>query len=56
MDSPSIDGVTSRQHAKGGHRPQGTSLLEMMLVVVSSKLSALSRQLSASVLGIGNRE
>jgi prepilin-type N-terminal cleavage/methylation domain-containing protein len=33
MDSPSIDRVTSRKDAKGGHRPDGFSLLEMMLVV-----------------------
>ena len=33
MDSPSIDRLTSRQHTKGGCRPEGISLLEMMLVV-----------------------
>jgi general secretion pathway protein G len=33
MDSPSIDRVTCRQDAKGGHRPEGFSLLEMMMVV-----------------------
>ncbi len=33
MDSPSIDHVTCQQDAKRGHRPEGISLLEMMLVV-----------------------
>src|SRR5208337_4672326 len=33
MDSPSIDRVTSRQNAEAGPRPQGFSLLEMMMVV-----------------------
>jgi len=33
MDSPSIDHVTCRQHTKGGNRPEGFSLLEMMMVV-----------------------
>ena len=35
--------------ASSANRPGGFSLLEMMMVVVSSKLSALSRQLSASL-------
>jgi hypothetical protein len=35
------------------NRPGGFSLLEMMMVVVSSKLPALSRQLSASLLIYG---
>jgi general secretion pathway protein G len=33
MDGPSLDHVTCRQESKGGHRPEGFSLLEMMLVV-----------------------
>ena len=33
MDSPPIDHVTCQQDTKGGHRPEGFSLLEMMLVV-----------------------
>ncbi len=33
MDSPSIDHVTSRWDAQVGHRPEGFSLLEMMMVV-----------------------
>jgi prepilin-type N-terminal cleavage/methylation domain-containing protein len=33
MDSPSIDPVTCRQDTEGKHRPEGLSLLEMMLVV-----------------------
>jgi len=33
MDSPSTDCVTCRRHTKGGQRPEGFSLLEMMLVV-----------------------
>ena len=33
MDSPSIDNVICRQDTKGAHRPEGWSLLEMMLVV-----------------------
>jgi hypothetical protein len=38
--------------ASSANRPEGFSLLEMMMVV-SSKLSALSRQLSASLLIYG---
>ena len=33
MDSPPIDHVTCGQDARGGNRPEGFSLLEMMLVV-----------------------
>jgi general secretion pathway protein G len=33
MDSPSIDRVTSRQDRRVGRRPEGFSLLEMMMVV-----------------------
>ena len=33
MESPSIDHVTCRRETKGGHRAEGFSLLEMMMVV-----------------------
>ena len=33
MDSPSIDRVICRRDTKRGRRPEGLSLLEMMLVV-----------------------
>ena len=55
MDTPSIDPVTFGQHAKGGHRPEGLSLLEMMLVVnlilivacIATTIEAFSSQPSA---------
>jgi len=51
-DTVSRDTV-SRHDGKSDSHPGGFSLLEMMRVVVSSKLSALSRQLSASLLIYG---
>ncbi len=48
-----IGSLIDAPEASSANRPGGFSLLEVMLVVVSSKLSALSRQLSASLLIYG---
>jgi prepilin-type N-terminal cleavage/methylation domain-containing protein len=56
MDSPSIDHVTCRRDTRGGHRAEGFSLLEMMMVVtvilIVASIATLIYNIRDSGLGI----